>query len=292
MRPLALALGLAFTLTACDASIDDATTDLTEAEQAEAVALVADALAEDTGGLIASASDLTAAVSPDGLREGPRSVRGDRRRAACRGGDQNVSYDADSGTHTVTYTCEQSSAAGSRDYAATLLYQFRDASGGFVARPDDNWENVSSVGFDGEREGSFSLTRGDRSASSTFEQSGEWSLTGLNVDGAPALFSVQQERSGTSERTRPRGSVAREFETSLSGVGIELVPAADGTGYAASGELSYTLTMEVERGDRMTERTVEGTITLDGTERGLLRVFGLRGAYRVSLGDGSTTPQG
>ncbi|OZC03821.1 hypothetical protein [Rubricoccus marinus] len=288
-RSLALALAFALTLTACDASIDDATADLTETEQTEAAYLVADALAEDTGGLLASASDLTASVSPNGLSEGPRSVRGNRRAVACRGGDQSVSYDAGTGTHTVTYACSQSNPVGERSYAATLLYQFRDASGGFVARPDANWESVASVGFDGEREGSVSMSRGEFSAASTFEQSSDWSLTGLGDAASPAVFSVEQQRSGTSTRTGPRGDGSREFDITLTGTGIELVPAADGTGYAASGELSYTLTMEVVRGDRTVEREVEGTITLDGTERGLLRILGLRGAYRISLGDGATS---
>ena len=293
-RTLALVLGVALSLTACDASLDDAAdaSDLTDAEVAEATQIVAEALAEDAGGLFASARDLTSSVTEEGITDGPRSVRGHRDGRAhppCRGGQYGLTYDAETGTHRVSYTCSVETDNVQKSYSTLLSYQYRDADGGFVSRPAANWDLVDSVAFGGTREGSVQISRGGFSSESMFEQQGQWTLSALTGDG-PAILAGSQMRNGTHARTGPGGSGSRTFSVALSGEGIEIVEGDDGMGYTAVGELAYVLTMEVVRNGQTRTRTVEGTVELEANGRALLRIIGIRGVYRVSLGDGMTEP--
>lgn len=292
LRPLTLALGAALVLTACDAAIDaevPEVSDLTEAEVAEATALVAEAVAEDGGGLVASARDLTAAVSASGMTDG-RLIRGGTRnlRPPCRG-DYGMTYNEETGTHTVGYRCGFQNAQVEKRFLARLSYRYRDAEGGFIARPWNDWDSVDSVAFDGLKEGAVKKMRGDSLRSeSQFEQTGRWALSQLTDDTTPALLQGRQERTGTRIRNGANGLVSKSFSVQLSSEGIEIREGEDGLTHAASGEIAYVLTMEVTRGDRTETRTIEGTLVLDGSDRALMRVFGLRGVYRVSLASGET----
>ena len=294
LRPLALALAATFALAACDATLDPAATpdaaDLTAAEVTEATEIVAEALAEDAGGLVASARDLTASVTESGLAEGSRVVRfgtGDVGRP-CRSGFSRT-YDPATGTHHVGYRCGAENAVVQKGYAVRLAYQFRDAEAGFVARPWQDWDAVDSVAFRGHRQGFVKKLRGDSLRSeSTFEQDARWALSGLSGDAAPAVLAGRQTRTGSRVRRGAGGLASRAFTVELASREILIRESADGLTHAVSGEVAYTLTLEVVRGGRTQTRTVEGTVELDGDGRGLLRVLGLRNVYRVSLADGET----
>lgn len=293
-RPLALALGAAVALTACDATIDApetaAAADLTAAEVAEAAEIVAEALAEDDGGLIASARDLTASITASGQMGSPRVLRvGDRGlRPPCRA-DRSLRYDETTGTHVVGYRCNVQDATTNKTYGARLAYQFRDADAGFVPRPWDAWDTVDSVAFDGTRQGVVEKLRGDSLRSrSTFEQAGRWALSRLADDTTPALLAGRQVREGTRARRGAGGLVSRSFKVEMSSREILIRESEDGLTSAARGEIAYVLTMEVVRNGEARTRTVEGTVTLDGNDRARLRVVGLRTVYRVSLADGET----
>ncbi|WP_420455504.1 hypothetical protein [Rubrivirga sp.] len=287
-RPLALALGAAFLFSACDATLDPADSapaDLTEAEIADATQIVAEALAEDTGGFVASARDLTASVSDGGMAWGPRGARVD---APCRN-DYRLTYNATTGTHVVSYQCNVETDVVKKHYAVRIGYQYRDAAGGFVPRPVAMWDTVDTVRFEGTRNGSVTLRRDSvRWSQSTFEQDGRWALSQLADDATPALLSGRQTRTGTRARVTPDGSASRSYTITLSGEDIQLREGDGGLTPTASGELAYTLTVEVTRNGETQTREVEGVVELEGNGRALLRIFGLRGVYRVSLADGET----
>lgn len=286
---IAPAFGLLLALAACDAAAPEAAADLTEAEVAEATAIVAEALAEDTGGFVASARDLTASVSADGLSAGPRGVRGDRHRdrPPCRDG-VDLTYDESTGTHIVSYACSRETDHGFVRFGAELTYQFRDAAGGFVPEPGPNWDTVDEVTFGGVKAGATERTRGDAVFASSFEQTGQWVLSDLADDATAAGLDGRQQRTGSRSVTTPDGAGERAFTLELSGSGIEVREGEDGLGHAAVGTLEYTLEMEVTRNGQTETRTVEGTIELEENGRALLRLIGIRGVYRVSLGDGLT----
>lgn len=296
VRAFVLTLVAAGALSACDAALDPAdpagpsgAADLTEAELTEATEIVAEALAEDGGGLMASARDLTASVSADGMADDGALVRGAERdqRTPCRG-DYTMTYDAATGTHLVGYRCGFQSPTVQRGASARLAYRYRDADGGFIPRPWRTWDTVDSVAFQGARQGFVRHLRGDSlGRQSTYEQTATWTLSQLADNTTPALLAGRQTRTGTHARRSPDGMASRTFTVQLSARRIQIRENEAGLTFAARGEVAYVLTMEVMRNGQTRTRTVEGTLQLDGNGRALLRVFGLARVYRVSLADGT-----
>ena len=287
-----VALALALVLSACDSSTvsDDPEVDQLAAD--EAAEVVASALADTDGGLVASMEDMTAAISYDGMDDSrvvqvgrDRQRDGDdRRHRACRG-DHSLTYDEPSGTHTVVYDCSVESLSFSKSLAATLNYQFRTEAGEFIPRPWANWDLVDSVDFRGAKSGSVMRTRGNASMESAFEQTGSWVLSGLAGDGA-ALLAGSQTREGTRQLETARGTSSRDFSVTLSSDDIQIADSEDGITRSVTGTVSYTAVVEIDTPTKTETKTVEGTIELDGSGRALLRVFGLPTVYRISLYDG------
>ena len=290
---LAFALvALALVLSACDTSTGSDDPEAAELAADEAADVVASALADTDGGLVASIEDMTAAISYEGMDDSrivqvgrDRQRDGDaRRHRACRG-DHELTYDETSGTHTVAYDCSIESLSFSKSLAATLAYQFRTADEAFIPRPWNNWALVDSVAFDGVKSGSVMRTRGEASMESAFEQTGAWSLSRLSGDGA-ALLAGSQSRQGTRTRVTANGTSTRDFSVTMSSDNIEIRTSDEGLTRSVTGTITYSAVVEIETPTRTETKTVEGTIELDGSGRALLRVFGLGKVYHISLHDG------
>ncbi|MEO0558626.1 MAG: hypothetical protein AAF170_10640 [Bacteroidota bacterium] len=288
-----VAVALALVLSACDSSTslsDDP--EVAQLAADEAAEVVASALADTDGGLVASMEDMTAAISYSSMDDSrvvqvgrDRQRDGDNRRhRACRG-DHELTYDETSGTHTVAYDCSIQSLNFEKTLAATLNYQFRTEASEFIPTPWENWDLVDSVAFDGEKSGSVKRTRGNASMESSFEQNGSWALSGLAGDGA-ALLAGSQTREGTRTRETARGTSTKDFSVTMSSDNIQIRNSEDGLTRSVTGTLSYSAVVEIETPNRTETKTVEGTIELDGSGRALLRVFGLGKVYRISLHDG------
>jgi len=286
------AVALALVLSACDSSTVSDDPEFAELAADEAAEVVASALADTDGGLVASMEDMTAAVSYEGMGDSrivqvgrDRQRDNDtRRHRACRG-DHSLTYAEDTGTHTVAYECSIESLSFSKSLAATLNYQFRTADEEFIPRPWNNWSLVDSVAFDGAKSGSVMRTRGDASMESSFEQTGAWALSRLASDGA-ALLAGSQSREGTRTRVTANGTSTKDFAVTMSSDNIEIRNGADGLTRSVTGTINYSAVVEIETPTKTETKTVEGTIELDGSGRALLRVFGLGKVYRISLHDG------
>ncbi len=295
-----LALGAVLVLSACDAALDPASTaDLTTAEADEAAQILAEALAEDDGGLMASFRDLTASVADSGMTDDSQMlpVGTDDVRPPCRG-DYRLTYAEDTGTHFVDYRCGFQSDHTVRRYVSHIGYQFRDADGGFLPRPWETWDTVDSVYFRGTREGFLATRRrdprhdGSFRAESQFEQNGQWTLSRLADDATPAVLAGRQLRRGSHTRVGPGGRGRQRYALEMGSREILIREDENGLTYAARGELHYTLTIQrnrdCDREDCGGTRVIEGTVSLEGNGRALLRILGLGFVYRVSLGDGES----
>lgn len=290
---LALAtIALALALSACDSTSPSEDPEVAQLAADEAAEVVASALSNTDGGLVASVDDMTAAISHDGMGDSRIVQVGrdrqrdndDRRHRACRG-DHALTYNETTGTHTVAYECSIQSLSFEKSLAATLNYQFRTEAGEFIPRPWNNWSLVDSVAFDGEKSGSVKRTRGDASMESSFEQTGAWSLSRLSGDGA-ALLAGRQTREGTRKKVNANGTSTKAFSVTMSSDNIQIRNTADGLTRSVTGTIAYSAVVEIETPTRTETKTVEGTIELDGSGRALLRVFGLGKVYRISLHDG------
>lgn len=286
---LALTLGVALSLSACD-SVDESSDELTPAEVADVTQIIAEAVAESSGGLFASAALATSTVTEDGLEATGSTVRGfaDGRDPVC-GSGATVNYDAETGTHRVFFGCAVDTEFAQRDYEANLFYQFRDADGGFVADPAADQGAVASVDFTGEADGTTFFARGGIQTAATFAQSGEWDIVGLDTDAAS--FTVRQERSGTTRRITGDAETARAYDLDIAGDDIRIAAGPGGQGRSAVGQLDVELTVEVTRRGRTQDRRVEGTIDLGENGGAMLRLFGVETLYALSLGDGTVTAQ-
>ena len=287
-----VAIALALVLSACDSSTVSDDPEVAELAADEAAEVVASALADTDGGLVASMEDMTAAISHDGMDDSrvvqvghDRQRDNDgRRHRACRG-DHALTYNETTGTHTVAYECSIQSLSFEKSLAATLNYQFRTAEEEFIPRPWNNWSIVDSVAFDGVKSGSVKRTRGEASLESAFEQTGSWALSRLAGDGA-ALLAGSQTREGTRTRINANGTFTKDFSVTMSSDNIEIRNSEDGLTRSVTGTINYSAVVEIETPTRTETKTVEGTLELDGSGRALMRVFGLGKVYRISLYDG------
>ena len=300
LRRILPVLGLAATLAACDTNAPDAAA-LTPAETAVAASIVAQAVADQSEGMVSDLYDMDAGLDATGLGYGEGAMgkgRGKPGMGDRRGGlrqDGRVVYDPATGTHRVQYTRTVESPVLKKALSVDLAYVFTDAAGGFLARPRADRDLVAKVTFAGERKGSSTLTRRDGAThASAFEREASWALAGLT--GASATFAGEQASKG-SFRTVGADGVTNEraFTATLrtDGVTITKANAGDGVEDAITGTLAYTVTMRRVQGagDPQT-REVTGTIELAGNGRALLRFMGLPGKYRVDLSTGDVAAEG
>ena len=165
----ALAVG-ALTLAACDSSVDVAQTnqELSEQDAALAAGIVAQAVADQSEGLMSDLYDMDAGLDAAGLAytEGPlqRGRYGagfdDRRWRDRRRQDGRVVYDSTTGTHRLQYTREVETPAFERKITADLAYVFTDGAGAFVRFPRRDRDRIAKIVFDGERAGEFEVRVG------------------------------------------------------------------------------------------------------------------------------------
>ena len=326
--PEALALGALLlatvTLGACDSSVDIAQTnqELSEQDAAIAAGVVAQAVADQSEGLMSDLYDMDAGLDAGGLvyTEGPLQ-RGrfgagfdDRRWRDRRRQDGRVVYDSTTGTHRLQYTRRVETPAFERTISADLAYVFTDAAGAFVRTPRRDRDRIARIAFDGERAGTFEVRvgglggdrdgrgghgpggdRGGRVGSdsvrfeSAFRREASWTLAGLT--GATATFAGDQTSEGSWEGIAPgdtTGATEGSYTARLQATGVTITKAdaAAGIEAAVTGTLQYEVVLRRVVGGQTEERTATGTLTLEGNGRALLRFLGLGGLYRLDLASG------
>lgn len=295
--PFLLALAVTLTLTACDSLTDAGNTPLSAADAELMERVVADALADETEGLVAEVYDLTAGVSETSLTyvgtdQAAYTIASDPE--PRRGGQRNytVTYDPETGEHTIQYERSVETPRFNKAVGATLVYLFTDLDGGFIAFPRRERANVAAIDFEGIRSGSVESTRGpaERTWSRAFEQDAAWQLTGLDSGSDLIAMEGTQLRTGTAAYTDDTGApVTVDHEVALSAVDVTILKPSSAdvdVERRITGTLAYTATVEKTVGDVTTVMTDEGTIELDGNGRALLRFLGLKKIVRIGLRDG------
>lgn len=270
---------------------------LSQEDLETASSILAESLSDQDEGLMANLNDMTADVSANQLSYTNRRFWSNPGLRPCRGENRafEKSYDDSTGVHSIHYVRSNEAELCTKNVEVNLNYTFTDVDGNFIASPRIEKEQVAEIAFTGSRvgSGSFVSRRGSRTVS--FEQVGEWNLSGLQSD--VAALRGSQSNDGSYEYTRPdtagvevtrSGNYHLEFNTvdvtisQTSGEASDLETQITGT-------IQYTMSMEKVDGGRTEVRDVEGTIELEGNGRALLRFLGLRKIYRVTLQDGDIT---
>lgn len=284
--PLALLLLGALLLTGCDLANHETSIDEDELEVAAAV--IAEALSEQSEGMFADLTDMTADVSRVGIsyqnphlgrHMGPRPGRGSMR-------DFETSYDAETGWHTITYERNVTLPQFTKTMGATLRHRYMDAYGAYVEFPRGA-EDIQRIEYEGMRSGS-SITsiekRGSREQA--FERIAAWTMDDLTS--SIVSLSGSQEQSGRMILSRADNTVnERHFSLvmSLDGATIDRERAIeDGLEGAVTGTLSYEIDILHDRSGAITSRTIAGTVDLSGDGTAILRFDNLRQAFVIGLG--------
>ncbi|MFK7847527.1 MAG: hypothetical protein AB8G77_19705 [Rhodothermales bacterium] len=294
-----VALLLVFAATGCDAlnNEEPEVAALTEDDLEAASSILAESLSDQNEGLMANLNDMTADIGTSQLSHTSRRFWSNPGLRPCRGEDRafEKTYDETTGVHSINYSRQNESEICSKDVVVSLNYTFSDSIGNFIATPRVDKDMISEIAFTGTRVGSGSYISRRGSRSLTFDQAGEWNLSGLQSNVASLRGS--QKNDGSFEYTKPdsagvdqtrSGVYNLEFNTEDVTITQSSSENSD-LETQITGTIQYTMTMEKTTNGETEMQDVEGTIELEGNGRALLRFLGLRKIYRVSLDSGDVT---
>lgn len=292
---------LVFTATGCDAlnnNESEIASPLTEEDLEAASAILAESLSDQNEGLMADLNDMTADIESQRLNYSRRRFADDPMDRPCRGEDRafESSYDETTGTHSIKYSRSNDTPACTKSVEVNLNYVFTDADGNFMAEPRVNKSEIADIAFEGSRVGggTYASRRGIMRTTS-FEQVGEWNLTGLQSD--VAALSGSQVNDGSYSLTKPDStgqdiSKTGEYHIEFKTVDVTISRAATERAdleTEISGTIQYTMSMTTTRNGETRTKEAEGTVVLEGNGRALLRFLGLNKVYRLSLHDGEVS---
>lgn len=296
-----LLLLLIVSLSACDLLQQTDNQGLSNEEAEVAATILAQALADQSDGMVTDFYEATATFDRSGMyymagaagKDGagvqdPRPWRGVRR-------NFQVSYDSSTGVHTLSFQHEIDRPTFHKTMETVLRYIFKDIAGQFIARPRAEAERIATIDFEGFRRGEVSQqTPAGNRRSSSFERRANWHVEGLEAESDTITFIGEQTYSGAFHLINVQGTeVEREFSGQLVTDGpikIAKPTTNEALEYLAYGTLAYQLQLVVRVNGREQRRRVEGTIELQGDGSALLRFLGTRQAYRIVLGTGEVEP--
>ena len=295
------ALMLLLGATGCDALNDndsELTSNLNEEDLEAASAILAESLSDENEGLMADLNDLTADVDGQQLIYSRRQFAQNPLDRPCRGENRayEVSYDEITGTHSISYSRSNDTPLCTKSVEVNLNYIFTDADGNFIAEPRVNKSSIADIAFEGSRVGSGTYqSRRGIMRSTSFEQAGEWNLSGLNTD--IASLSGNQVNDGSYALTKADSTGAEVSKTGEFHIEFNTVDVTISRTQAEmsdleteiTGTIQYTMSMTTTRNGETLSKEAEGTVELEGNGRALLRFLGLNKVYRVSLRDGEVT---
>ena len=283
-------------LAACDSAFrEDAPDALSAADVALVSEIAAQSVADASEGTMSDLNDLNAGVSAAGLGygDGPFAhLRNSPAGRLWRGSNryQRAVYDSTTGEHTIQYERSIKSPFYDKQLSVHLVYVFTDAAGAFIARPLAQAGRIDGVAFTGERTGHARLSRlnGD-SREVRFGREAAWKAT--SVQSGTITFEGTQHDAGTFTLARGDTTAERAYEGRFQTENVVIGRGdRDDLEGAVSGQIRYTITLKKSRNGTGTEKTVEGTIELEGNGKALLRVMGVSRLHRIDLKTGEVAP--
>jgi hypothetical protein len=287
--PFLASLALVLALAACDTTSPEP--ELSE-EEADAVAeVMADALSDQTDGMMAGLYDLTATVSRDGIAYNSTSAKSDERTWRGVHRDFAASYDPETGEHLIQYRREIDRPNFTKSIGVNLSYLFEDVDGNFLEFPRRQSDDIATITFDGQRNGETQVTRPRGSRTSTVDREAQWVLDGLEDGSELMTLSGTQTHVGTHQVERNGATRMREFTLRLNIADVTIQKPTDDSDEALEGRVTGTLEYQAEitlttvNGAARTN-TYRGTVELEGNGRALLRIMGLRAPIAIDLANG------
>lgn len=267
---------------------------VSEADLEAASSIMAESLSDQNEGMMANLNDMTANIGTQSLSYDMRRFHRDRDLRPCRGVDRDYerTYDDVTGVHAINYSRTHQGPGCEKSVEVSLNYIFTDGDGNFVSTPRVSADSVSEIAFEGSRIGSSMYTnRRGAERTRSFEQTGEWNLSGLltetsTLNGTQTSIGdysfVRLDSTGTEQTVT--GTYSMELTTI--DVTVTQTESEEDLENQITGSLQYTINMTRTVNGETADRAVEGTVELEGNGRALLRFNGLRQLYRITLSDG------
>lgn len=278
-------------------------TDLTDEEIQIAAQIVAESLADESGGMLSSFYDALSTVGQDGISYGPRvtmsfhidseapSLTMAPGNANGRGIERefNAVYNPETGEHIVRFLRSVNNGRVTMTQTVSNTYIYRDVDGGFLEFPQRTRDQIASITFFGRRTGS--QTGPVRQATST--RTDTLFVSGLLADSPAVLLDGVHYHEGraTVIVDRSMRSAQRSFSNvfRLEDVRIDkaIVRENGNLENGVTGLISYSLSMNHTKPNGETEtRDIQGVIELDGDGTALLRFGGVSNIFRIALATG------
>lgn len=278
-------------------------TDLTDEEIQIAAQIVAESLADESGGMLSSFYDALSTIGQDGISYGsggemsfqfgpgtggPHVGPGN---ANGRGIERefNAVYNPETGEHIVRFLRSVSNGRVTMTQTVSNTYIYRDVDGGFLEFPRRTRDQIASITFFGRRTGS--QTGPVRQATST--RTDTLFVSGLLADSPAVLLDGVHYHEGraTVIVDRSMRSAQRSFSNvfRLEDVRIDkaIVRENGNLENGVTGLISYSLSMNHTKPNGETEtRDIQGVIELDGDGTALLRFGGVSNIFRIALATG------
>ena len=298
-----LVLGLSFGLffTACENGNSDV--DLNDDDLEVAAQVAADALSDDSEGLMAALYDASASVGSTSMNhrfgveesndKSDLNLVESASTPGGRGAERNYShsYDPATGEHTISFSRSFTRTGFTKTMEGSATHVYTDTLGEYVEFPRQNRDAIETATYVATKTGSME----GEVRNGSFERSHNLSLAGLSEQSAITTVNGTQSGSGSyAGPNRDGDDIERQWSNSFTFTNIQLDKAVieeNGTieaGITGTFDYDVNIIRAVNGGEpEVTE--LEGTIELTGDGTALLEFKGAARIFRIALGRGSVS---
>ncbi|MCC5925593.1 MAG: hypothetical protein JJU41_03440 [Bacteroidetes bacterium] len=276
--------------------------DLTDEEIEIASQIIAESLADQSGGMLSSLYDALSTIEEDRIsygrdgnasfqpRDGAPSIQ-NMGNANGRGVERGyvAYYNPETGQHIVSFTRSVVNPAVSMSQTVRNVYIYTDEDGNFLEFPARQRELIAAISFIGQRTG----TQQGPVRQATSTRTDTLFVSGLQ--GSSDTVSLEgvhyHEGSATMTLRRAEREAQRTFSNSfrMEDVRIDKATVRENGNLenGVTGLISYRLIMRSVKANGDTEsRDIQGFIELEGDGTALLRFGGVSNLFRIVLSTG------
>lgn len=273
------------TLAGCSIDgFEDTSAPITDEERRLTGQIIGESISENQNGMLSSFSEAFAVPSETGLTQGPSLLStGSFRNLE----DYRYSFNADSVSHSASFTLREDTPLLSSATDVELTYTFYDDSGLPIEYPSQKPEQIETVEFHSRQSGEIRTG----SKRSNFTRTDQLYITGLMNDSNILTIDGFHTGEGLFSETDSSGvQIEREYILDLNYLNVainkEVVQTNRNFRNGVNGALSYESTVRDVNGTSGSAKIVNGTVELNGDGTAILNFRERLEPFRLRLEDG------
>lgn len=271
--------------------------DITEEDILAASEILGESLSDETSGVMGSLNDALTNVSSQGfVPQGPAKLSGrnkdDDNSGRGQESDFSYSYDPETGIHTISFIRSVNKPNFTKSVTDTLKYIFTDNNGEFIEKPRAEKDRIETIDFSGFREGTLESFK----RNSFFVRTDTFLINGVSQ--AFALLNIEGVHNGrgNAEITRNDGTILeREYTLEINFLNIEIdksvVQQKQSLEQGVTGTLTWEMVIQKTTNGSENEKTIRGTIEMNGDGTALLRFNRIQKLFQINLDNGEVRDQ-